>query len=77
MAIQHPAMPDIIADWLWILDGCEVTAPDLRALKAHAEFRYCFDRLTGGNADRILDAAAENAERKGYGKRRRGKAAKG
>jgi hypothetical protein len=70
-------MPDIIADWLWILDGCEVTAADLRTLKAHPEFRHCFDVLTGGNAARILDAAAENAERKGYGKRRRGKAAGG
>lgn len=59
-------MPDIIADWLWILDGCEVTAADLRTLKAHPEFRHCFDGLTG-----------ENAERKGYGKRRRGKAAGG
>lgn len=71
------AMPDVIADWLLILDGCEVTAADLRTLKAHREFRYYFDGLTGGNADRILDAAAENAERKGYGKRRRSKAAGG
>jgi hypothetical protein len=69
-AADHPAMPDIIADWLLILEGCEVTAADLRTLKAHPEFRYYFDGLTGGNADRILDAAAENAERKGYGKKR-------
>jgi hypothetical protein len=51
--------------------------PTFRTLKAHPELRYYFDGLTGGNAERILDAAAENAERKGYGKRRRGKAAGG
>ena len=73
MAIQHSAMPDIVADWLWILDGCEVSAPDLRTLKAHPEFLHHFDKLTGGNADRILEAAAENAEQKGYSKRQRDK----
>ena len=70
-------MRDIVADWLWILDGCEVSAPDLRTLKAHPEFLHHFDKLTGGNADRILEAAAENAERKGCGKTQRSKAAGG
>lgn len=70
-------MQDIIADWLWILDGCEVSAPDLRTLKAHPKFRYYLDGLTGGNAERILDAAAENGEQKGCGKRQRSKAAGG
>jgi len=55
----------------------EVSAPDLRTLKAHPEFLHHFDKLTGGNADRILEAAAENAEQKGYGKRRRDKDARG
>ena len=70
-------MRDIIANWLWILDGCEISTPDLRTLKAHPEFLHHFYRLTGGNADRILEAAAENAERRGYGKDQRGKAAGG
>jgi hypothetical protein len=71
-------MRDIIANWLWILDCCEVSAPDLHDLKAHPGFLHHFDQLTGGNAGWILDVAAENAERKGYGiKRRRGKAAGG
>ena len=72
--VDHPAIPDIVADWLWILDGCEVS---LRTLKAHPDFLHHFDKLTGGNADRILEAAAENAERKGYGKGQRDKDAGG
>jgi hypothetical protein len=70
-------MPDIVADWLWILDGCEVSVPDLRTLKAPPEFLHHFRKLTGGTAGRILEAAAENAERKGYGKTQRSKAAGG
>ena len=39
-------MPDIVTDWLWILDGCEVSAPNLRTLKAHPEFLHHFDKPT-------------------------------
>ena len=58
MAIQHPAMRDVTADWLWILDGCEVTAADLGTLKTHLAFLCRFDQLTGSNGERILDMAA-------------------
>ncbi len=61
-------MPDIVEDSLLVLDGCEASAPDLRTMKAYPEFRAYFDLLIGGNADRILDAAAENAARGGYGR---------
>lgn len=60
------AMPDIVADWLLVLDGCEVSAPDLRTMKALSEFMYCFEVLTRGNADRILDAASEARKQKHY-----------
>ena len=63
-------MIDLIAEWLYVLDSCEVTAPDLRILKANPKFSRCFDALTGGNADEILDRAVENAERKRYGAKR-------
>jgi hypothetical protein len=55
-AADHPAMPDIISNWLWILDGWQVDARDLRPLKAPPEYLHHFDLLSGGNA-----------ERKGYG----------
>jgi hypothetical protein len=63
--------------WLRIIKGCEVSVPDLRTLKAHPEFLHHFDKLTDGNTDRILEAAAVNAEQKGYGKRQRDKDAGG
>ena len=56
-------MPDIIADWLAGVAGCGITAADLPRMRHHPEFKAAFDALTSGNAEAILDAAAENAER--------------